>query len=192
MKKFTSLMLILVLCLCTAMPALAASSFEWDALLYCNTFDILMNASMNQTTIWVDKDANTRVGTFPKSPEIIVTSQDGKVTSISMEMVLDMTAPNSSDAYDKGYGMGVALNCAFTTAAFIEDPASLFDDTVTAQFSADMQEMMAKATNKLDFTKNADIYTESLSFGNVLITCTSTFSKPSMELSVVFTLTPVN
>lgn len=192
MKKFTTLMLILVLGLCTAMPALAASSFEWDALLYCSTFDILMNASMNQTTVWVDKDANTRVGTFPKSPEIIVTSQDGKVTSISMEMAFDMTASNISDAYDKGYGMGVALNCAYTSAAFIEDPASLFDGTVIAQYTADIQTMMANATSKLDFTKNADIYTESLTLGHVLITCTSSFSKSSMELSVVFTLTPVN
>lgn len=189
MKKFVSLLLVLVLSLCSVLPAFAAdTAFNWSAADYIAMFDVMLTASAEKTATWVEKDAQTYVGAYTNSPEIIVSSENDKVTKINMELVVNLG--ESTDFYNRAYAMGEALACVAISAALLNDPAVLADAEGLDQFTASLQNMLTNATQNLDYSKECST-SETLTYAGFNLTCTVTFSPATLIMSIAFDMVPV-
>ncbi len=189
MKKFFSILLALLLCLCTVMPAQASTpSFSWNSMEFCAAFNPILYNFIEESATWKSPDANTRIGTFTNSPIIEIFSKNGKVTAISMTTTI--SAIDEDDSYKKSEGLWLAMITGCACAAILNDFDVLSDMDVQEQLYEQIGNLYDNAFYKLDSLKFTDINIETITFCNVDITCTSFYFGWNNPLTVNIILKP--
>ena len=192
MKKFFSAFLALLMCLCTALPAMAsAPSFRWNATEFCSTFNPILYNFINESTTWKSPDANTRIGTFANSPVIRISSENGKVTSISAISVLS-AFDDEDTAYAKNEGLWFSMVTCCSSAAIFNDYDILTDMDVQEQMYEIIGTLYNNAFEKPDYSKAATVYTQTITFCDIDITCHTFWWDWTSPTVIIFTMVPSN
>lgn len=188
MKKILSAMLVL-LCLCTALPALASTpSFNWNSMEFCSAFNPVLYNFIQESAVWKSPDANTRIGTFTNSPIIEISSENGKVTVI--EMTTTISFNDEEESYKKSEGLWLAMITGCASAAILNDFDVFTEMDIQEQLFDKIGTLYDNAFEKTDFSKYVGMHTETITFCNIDITCTSCHVGWDTPFTINFVLKP--
>ena len=155
---------------------------------FCSAFNPILYNFIGESAYWKSPDANTRIGTFTNSPIIEISSENGKVTTISMTSTI--SAIDEDDINKKIDGLWLAVITGSVSAAILNDFDVISDMDVQEQLYAQLGNLCINAFDKLDYSKYIDIHTETITLCNIDITCTSFYIGWTTPITVNIVLKP--